>query len=394
MKRLADRLREDAGRPGAVPGAGAAAGAMDRASSSAGAAADAPGEEGAAARREAEKALEEARENLRDPRIAERQKELLKDPLRDQEKLAADARALAKDLAASGDGGGSSSASGAAESMDGAAGAMEEGDGETAEERQREAERRLRELKEELDRERTRYENIRQEELLFRIAKELAALVEGQSSVNLRVRDLDDKRAASGGELSRFDRLSLVEIQEAEKGLAAKAEFVASSIEKEDSPVYGFVLRSIAEDMGRLASELGDLETGPGVQVLGSEVLRRLQDLAEALKHRKEEMEAAQKGKPQDGGQQQNGEAKKPLVPPAAELRMLKSLQEEVNAGLDSLSGTLEAEGPLPEDAAREVDRLARRQSRLRDLWLALAKKFGLPTEDEGAAEGEGGEGR
>ena len=379
MKRLAERLRAEKD----LPGAAEAADALDRAASSSGESMRGGGEE---ARGRTRKGLEEARESLRDPKLEERRKEMLKDPLREQEKLSGETKQLAKDMAGSGDGGGSESAAGASESMDRASEDMEKGDPESAAEDQKEAERRLEEIRRELDREQTRYENLRQEELLFRIAKELDALVEGQSAVNLRVRDVDDKRAAADGTLSRFDLLSLGEIGDREKELAGKAGWIADSIEKEESPVYGFVMRSIAEDMDRLAALLLDRETGSSAQVLGSEVVRRLQELAAALKKQKEE---AAKAPPPPEGQPQ--EQKNPLVPPPAELRMLKSLQEEVNASVEDLRAELATGADLSEDARREVDRLARRQSRLRDLWLTLAKKFGLPTEEEAPAGGEGG---
>lgn len=392
MKRLADRLRERKD----LPGSGAAARSMDAASE---ASSDAASGNPRAAP-EVKRNLDQAKESLRDPRARERQKEVLKDPLRDQDALAGATRDFAKSMAEGGDGGGSESAAGAAESMEKASESMEKGEGAEAEEEQREAERRLREIQKELDREQNRYESLRQEELLFRIAKELASLVEGQTGVNLKVRDVDDKREAAGGALSRFDTLTLGEIGDAEKALASRADWIATSIEKEESPVYAFVMRSIAEDMVRLADLLVDRETGISAQVLGAEVVRRLQDLADALKkQREEQMKAMKENRAEgddpggDGGQPQ--ETRPSLVPPAAELRMLKTLQDDVNVAIEDMNTELGKDDAIDEDLRREVERLARRQSRLRDLWLVLARKFNLPTEEEGApAEAPPEEGR
>jgi hypothetical protein len=284
--------------------------------------------------------------------------------------------------------------------MDRASGSMEEGDAPSAEEQQKEAERKLREIQKELAEEERRYEGIHQEELLFLIGKELAALVEGQGAVNTGVKNLDAARAAAEGKLSRVNAAILRDLQAKETDLAAKAEVVAGAIEKEGSDVYGFVLRALVEDMTRLAGGFQDLDTGDGVQVLGAEISRRLKKLADALKFDREMMkklaEQRDAGNQGGGGGGGGGDQKQPLVPPDAELRLLRDLQTELNAAIEELSADIKADPTIDDRRRTEAERLARKQARLRDIWLKLAEKFHLDTNgapDAGGAEVDGGGG-
>jgi hypothetical protein len=275
--------------------------------------------------------------------------------------------------------------------MDRASGSMEEGDAPEAEERQKEAERKLREIQKELAEEERRYEGIHQEELLFRIAQELAVLLEGQGAVNTAVKNLDAGREGTE-RLSHVNRGILRELQQKEADLAGKSETVAAAIEKEGSEVYGFVLRSITEDMNRLAVYLQDQETGDRPQVLGQEIYRRLKKLADSLKFDREMAKklAEERAKNPDGGNQGNqGEQKQSLVPADAELRMLRDLQTELNAAIEELAGEVKAEARIDDRQRSEAERLARRQARLRDIWRKLAEKYHLDSEEGGPKDGE-----
>jgi hypothetical protein len=389
MKRLAERLKKQEGTPGMSKAAGAvedAASSTEGAADSTAASSEEGSDRGEGRRAEAARSLAKARDALQDPQVRKRQQEALRDPLRDQKKLSSDTKEMAKGLPSGGPEGGSSGSQAgqeAAGAMDRAAGGMEEGDGSSAEENQKEAERKLKEIQEELAEQERRYEGIHQEEALFRIAKELAGLLEGQGAVNTEVKNVDAKRVASEGNLSRFDRQTLKDLQTREADLASKSEFVAASIEKEGSDVYGFVLRSVTEDMRRLASSLQGLETGDPVQVLGAEILRNLKKLADALKIDRETLRKLAEERPKGGGG--GGDSKPSLVPPDAELRLLRDLQLDINAAVEDLQRDSTAR-PGPDESRRsDAERLAQRQRRLRDIWLKLAEKFHLPTEEQPA---------
>jgi hypothetical protein len=197
--------------------------------------------------------------------------------------------------------------------------------------------------------------------------------------------------------VSRFARVTLDEQRDKEVDLSKKAEYIATEIEKEDSPVYGFMMREISEDMIRLSEMFGGLETGDSTQLLGEEINRRLAELAEALKREQEERNA-QENQEQDPNEQEQPQdpnqpdQKQPLIPPSAELRMLKRLQEDLNLEVEDISEEVKGEEVLPEDVRREVERLAQRQARLRDLWKKIARNAGLDV-DSIESEDAGGEG-
>jgi hypothetical protein len=69
---------------------------------------------------------------------------------------------------------------------------------------------------------------------------------------------------------------------------------------------------------------------------------------------------------------------------------MLRRLQEDVNLHIEDLQRALQGQTALPEERRRDAERLAERQGRLRDLWLRLAERFGLPTEETAPAPDDG----
>jgi hypothetical protein len=78
------------------------------------------------------------------------------------------------------------------------------------------------------------------------------------------------------------------------------------------------------------------------------------------------------------GGGGGGGGGRAPLVPPAAELKMLWALQRQINSRTVVLARQKEA-GRLPEDKiADQHRRLAERQKRMQTMTEAIAKRLRL----------------
>jgi hypothetical protein len=244
------------------------------------------------------------------------------------------------------------------------------GEGEKAEGDQEKAENYLDQAEEELEEEERRYRNWQQEELLFRIRKELSKLVQEQDRINGQTRRTDVARIAAGGALTRLQRFELKDLSEAQKKQAAQVDYIVAEIEKEGSQVFGFILVSVADDMKEIARRLVRLETGVFVQEMQADVLKKLKEL--------EAVFAAEIKRRQQGKRPQGGQQKRPLVPPAAELLMLRMMQQDVNYQLrrflDGNPGLRELD-PLQREY---IERLAHRQGLIKDIWNRFMDAMGL----------------
>ena len=89
--------------------------------------------------------------------------------------------------------------------------------------------------------------------------------------------------------------------------------------------VFQWVLQTAGDDMNEAASRLDKEESGLATQEVQDDAIKKIGDLIEAL--RKERTKPKQGGVGGGGG----GGGKQPLVPPIAELKMLRIMQRDVN---------------------------------------------------------------
>src|SRR5207249_1913794 len=91
----------------------------------------------------------------------------------------------------------------------------------------------------------------------------------------------------------------------------------------DEAKVFQWVLQTTGEDMAEAAARLDKEESGVATQEIQEDAIKKLADLIEALRK-----ERAAKPKQGGGG---GGGGKQPLVPPLAELKMLRIMQRDVN---------------------------------------------------------------
>jgi hypothetical protein len=306
--------------------------------------------------------LEKAREKLTDERVDAERRERLKGLTDEQEEVEKKARSLKDKLAELPKKTGSQATERASRSMSEARRQLGGGEGEEAEEQQKKAEDYLKQAEEELSEEQRRYRELQQEELLFRIQQELGKLIAEQERINSETLKTDTERAARDGALIRVERFRLKDLSEAQTTLAGQTEYIVTEIDKEGSQVFGLTLRTISDDMKDIAQRLAKYETGFLVQEIQGDVLRRLKDL-EGVFH----AELKRRQKKSQG--QQGGGGKQPLVPPAAELLMLRTMQDQLNRQIQVFLGGLPPGGELTEMQREILTRLAARQGMLKDVW-------------------------
>ncbi|MCA8970257.1 MAG: hypothetical protein KDC95_10750 [Planctomycetes bacterium] len=276
---------------------------------------------------------------------------------------------------------------------------LAQGDPETSEQTTSEVERKLEEARRELDEERDRYRRLRQEELLFRITDEIEQLITKQTAVHGETKTIAD----SLGDRERLPRklrsqVRMLGTQEGELG--ARARFLADSLKNEAVIVFSYSLDALAADFDELKTRM--TTSSPTIDLdlltLQKDVLERLAMLKSALT---EELERKKQDRQQgdQGGNQQDepkntneGDRKQPLVPDAAELKMLKRLEIDARQrieGFVALRKTMP--GELDSWAQRSLERLAMRHSKLTELLVEFLKRRGL--DGSGNPEGHGKQG-
>ncbi|HVS12125.1 MAG TPA: hypothetical protein VMS76_19850, partial [Planctomycetota bacterium] len=254
-----------------------------------------------------------------------------------------------------------------------ASGALDEGDLEEAEEQEERVQKEVQEAIRQLNEEEESYQRLRQEELLFRIAEEVATLLEGHRKAMEETRAVDSAREP-GQNPSRAQRLALRRISKDEAALAARSGEIAVAIGAEQSVVFAQMMHEIRQDLERIARDLdesGDYQTGSRVQALQQDAEESITWVLEALKQ--EQRDRQRQAQEQQQGQQ--GEQGRPrLVPDVAELKLLRRMEVETLDRLDQML-LLQPEG----DDLGDVQRLAERHERTSELFKQFRERLGIP---------------
>jgi hypothetical protein len=144
------------------------------------------------------------------------------------------------------------------------------------------------------------------------------------------------------------------------------ADLEAATKELSDARMFAFAHRRLDDAMGAAAGPLNDGDATEDVLWHQDRAIRVLQSIVQALDEsapKDSDFRDPQQGG--GGGQQGGGQA--PLVPPVAEIKLLKAMQEEIVDLTRELDGAAKAEarveavGQLQSDLAKEADDLVKR---------------------------------
>ncbi|MCD4700184.1 MAG: hypothetical protein K8R91_06405, partial [Phycisphaerae bacterium] len=221
---------------------------------------------------------------------------------------------------------GQKSAAGAAKSMKQAAGSLGEGDASAASDQQAQAVEQLKQAAEEL---RCAIDEARaaaQEETLAKIEQILRDALERQKEIT----KLTDKtyKQRKGDQYERSQVLKLAELSDGEGELAEKINGALARIRAEGiTAVFPMVLDEVQADLSGVQNLLAKKKAGPLTQSVQKGIEKSLEELVDALSKEMRRRKKKQGG----GGGSGGGAAKPPLVPPVAELKMLRTLQKQIN---------------------------------------------------------------
>lgn len=266
----------------------------------------------------------------------------------------------------------------AAEAAQRAQEAMERGDQEETREQQEEARKKLEEAAQELEEERDRYQDLRQEELLFKMKEELLAFLEKQRPITQQTKEA--QQVAENGRLSRPMRRKLNQLGEEEFELATRIDFLVQALTDEGNMVYQTVLRSNFEDLREIGDRLSGRrpDVGSFTTLMQEDVERRSEDLLAALEREQKRREQERKEKQEQQGDQQGENKFNPqrerLVGLIAELEMLKQLLADTERSNRDLHLLISSRGDerITESEGALVERLAHRHAEITKLFLAI----------------------
>lgn len=332
-----------------------------------------------------QKAKEELDKLTKQELTAQQKRELerLARRLKEMEKKAKD---LAEQTQKMGEKKASESLSNAGQKMDQAGQQSQQGQSQQAQESQEQAQQDLEEAEQALEEAERQYASLMAEEKLAQMENTLGEILYKQKKVNEKTIELETARLKNGGSWTRQNRIKVQKLGDEQGKLAQESENLLKKMEEEDSTVFSWVMQTAIDDMNLVKDLLRkDVQTDEYTQGLERDIERKLQELLDAL--RKEMANRKKKRGPQSGG---GGGGGGRLVPPIAELKMLRQMQLNLKKKTEDFGRQLKKEGKAEFDEVQRtiVKRLAHEQGTLSDLTRKFAEALSGQTKKEKPKEG------
>ena len=203
-----------------------------------------------------------------------------------------------------------------------------------------------------------------QEEALIEIEAMLQTILQAQREINTETAQVADKHGAEG--YLRPQRLRLNGLAERQGQQAGQVGRIVDLLKKEGTTVvFPVMLEQIREDMTNVQSLLGKHQAGLLTQSIQDDIIKNLLELIDALQKEISRRNSEGDQPPGDGDP-----GPSPLVPPVAELKLLRALQKRINERTVQLDAQKTTDGQaemrrlqhkLLSDRQAHVAKLARR---------------------------------
>lgn len=245
-----------------------------------------------------------------------------------------------------------------------------------ADEHQREAAEDLEQAQRELAQAQRQAEEQLARELLERISDEITAMVERQQAVIDETERLDRLRAERGN-WTRGQLKSLKGVAETQLGLRDESQRLADSLEAAE--VFALAVRGAVREMTTAADRLDARQTDEETLRAQRAARQRFEDLMEALAEDEDEGESPDQDaeQPSDEGGRPQQQPPSETIPQLAQLKMLKTLQQDLVERTERLHEVREQQDS--EAVQQQLDALAEEQGQLADLARNLTEA--LPEE-------------
>ena len=209
---------------------------------------------------------------------------------------------------------------------------------------------------------------------------ELEKMLKIQQAISADTKTAHEKilstKESDKAELRTAELKLTTELSPGEGKLADDAQKVMDMLIKEGTTVvFPSVLGEVKKDLLDVQKKLAGKEAGTLTQAIQHEIEQNLQEMVRAVRDKLAE-NRDKKSKGGGGGQGGGGGGKPPLVPPVAELKMLRVMQLQVN-GRTELVHKQAAENTLPKDQVeKETKGLAQREANVKKLTDGIAEKM------------------
>ena len=268
---------------------------------------------------------------------------------------------------------GQPSVASASKSMGQAKGQLGQGQGAQANASQKKAIEDLERAQKELQDEVARQEQLAQDEQLQKIDQMLESILRTQKNISAKTKTAHVKLAKEPD--GREVTLELTELSNGEGRLGDEVGKIRQMLlEEGTTAVFPAVLQETRADLKKVQQRLRDKKPDDLTQLVQADVERSLQEMIDAIR---KELSDRRKKKQQGGGGGGGGGGKKPpLVPPVAELKMLRVIQLAVYRRTVVLDKTITTGKITKDDAEKEHKELAGREKKLQGMTRELQKKL------------------
>jgi hypothetical protein len=256
-----------------------------------------------------------------------------------------------------------------------AAGKMGQCDAKGANKDQKEALEEMKKALEELDEEIAKLERRAKAEKLAKIEDRLEKILEEQKKCTTRTRKTYENRQQGKTPYDREAGQALLELSKSEGGLAEEVAAIRQLLIKEGSTVvFPEVLGDVKQDLSDVQKRLADRDPGPLTQTTQEEIETVLEELIDSVRKELSKGPGRKKGGGGKGGGQCN--KKPPLIPPLAELRMLRLQEVRIRRSTERLNEQATSGKLTAEQVAANTKKLADRQQRVIKLATEMAEKL------------------
>jgi len=270
------------------------------------------------------------------------------------------------------------SAGRAAAQMRQAADDLAAGDSTAVDQNQRQALEDLQQAQRELAGARRRAEQQLARELLEKISDEIAGMVDRQQAVIDETLRLDELRTARGN-WSRGQLKSLKAVAESQLGLRDEAERLAEVLQSAE--VFALAVKGAAREMTTAAARLADRKTDETTIRAERAARQRFVDLMTALEPEDESSQAD--AQPPAGEPEQPNGPPGEAIPHLAQLKMLRTLQQDLVGRTESLHQAQAESEETSEEVRERLALLAEEQGQIADLARNLTQALMQPVDDQ-----------
>lgn len=263
----------------------------------------------------------------------------------------------------------------AAQRMQQAEADLAEGDAVEAAAEQQEALDDLEQAQRELASERRQAEDQLAREQLDKIADELKSMISREQSALDETKRLDGLKTANNT-FTRSQLKTLRDLADTQRGLQQETDRLAEKLTTAE--VLSLALKGASRHMQRAVDRLTERDTGEQTQKAQAAARQRFVDLVDALKPEKTDPQQnanqPEEQQPGDGGGKNSGPPGE-AFPALAQLKMLRTLQQELNDRTTELAALREKQGSLTPAEEQELATIAREQGALADLARNLTRE-------------------